>query len=93
MKLTKEEALDKIEELKEYVKSIGKRFSLGEELHQHPEKFERLTSEGWEDTTNSSGVTQGNVEILNSAWNNSSMNGKVYYLKFDNEYLEIIRRK
>lgn len=92
MKLTKEEALDKIEELKEYVEDLGKPLSLSEELKEHPERFERLIEDGWEQVTESDGLCEGNVKVINSEWNRSVMNDKVYHVEFDG-FHEIIRRK
>lgn len=92
MECTKEEALEKIKELEEYVENLGKPLSLNMELSYYPERFERLIEDGWEQVTKSNGLSYGNVIVINSSWNRGAITDKVYHVEFDGEYHEIIRK-
>ena len=92
MELTKEEALSKIEELKNYIEALDKPVSLGQELITFPERFERLVEDGWEQVTKNHGLACNGVNIINTKWNRSALNDKVYHIEFDG-YNEIIRRR
>lgn len=63
-----------------------------EEIQKFPNRFERLTFEGWRHLGSPS-IIDGHIEVLNKEWNNHPMNNNLFYIKFDYVYKEIIRRK
>lgn len=94
MKLV-EERLKLLEEVCNLPELIGieKELTIEEEIRKYPKRFERLTDSGWNSITDLGLNTSNNIVILNTKWNNYTLDDVVYYLEFDGCYKEIIRRK
>lgn len=71
--------------------------TFAQEIKAYPERFERLTEEGWEIVKPYYGVSDyNNTKILNTEWNHMPFNNKVFYVEFEmdeDKFKEIIRRK
>lgn len=65
-----------------------------EEIRFYPERFERLTGNGWTFIGGNIIRSGNNLTLLNDIWNNDALDNNLFYVSFSSgEFKEIIRRK